>query len=112
MSRHPPYEHASSGEFGSAPQSADQLTVRSAITRLPSPLRELLELGYYAGIISAEMETELSIPLGTVKSRVARALAELRAALGDGAGARTAAQDAARGGISSVTQSPSFPAKT
>ena len=65
------------------PTSAEQLTLRSAVTRLPGPLRELLELGYYAGMSCAEMAAALELPLGTVKSRVARALAELRAELAE-----------------------------
>lgn len=65
------------------PPSAEELTLRDAVTRLPAPLRELLELGYYAGMSSTEMADALAIPVGTVKSRVARALAELRTALGD-----------------------------
>lgn len=55
--------------------------VRSAVTRLPRELRVLLELGYYAGMSSAEIAAAVRIPIGTVKSRVARALAELRLAL-------------------------------
>jgi RNA polymerase sigma-70 factor (ECF subfamily) len=66
-----------------APPEAEDLTLRSAVNRLPAALRELLELGYYAGMSSTEMATALAIPLGTVKSRVARALAELRAMLGE-----------------------------
>jgi RNA polymerase sigma-70 factor (ECF subfamily) len=61
--------------------TAEELTLRGAVTRLPRPLRELLELGYYAGMSCAEMAAALEIPLGTVKSRVARALAVLRAEL-------------------------------
>jgi RNA polymerase sigma-70 factor (ECF subfamily) len=63
--------------------SAEELTLRGAVSRLPRPLRELLELGYYAGMSCAEMAAALQIPLGTVKSRVARALAELRAELAE-----------------------------
>jgi RNA polymerase sigma-70 factor (ECF subfamily) len=70
-------------DLGSTPPSAEQLTLRSAVTRLPHSLRELLELGYYAGMSSSEIAATLEIPLGTVKSRVARALAELRLALDD-----------------------------
>jgi RNA polymerase sigma-70 factor, ECF subfamily len=80
-SRQLPDEELMSADLGGTAPSADHLTLRSAVTRLPDPLRELLELGYYAGMSSAEMAAALEIPLGTVKSRVARALAELRAAL-------------------------------
>lgn len=70
-------------DSGSVEPSAEELTLRSAVTRLPGPLRQLLELGYYAGMSCAEMAAALEIPLGTVKSRVARALAELRAELAE-----------------------------
>lgn len=72
---------------GVRPASAEELGVRDAVTRLPEPLRELLELAYYGGMSSAEMAATLAIPIGTVKSRVARALAELRAILADDGGA-------------------------
>jgi RNA polymerase sigma-70 factor, ECF subfamily len=85
MSRRPTDDIASNPEFGGVPPNAEHLTLRSAVTRLPAPLRELLELGYYAGMSSAEIAAALAIPLGTVKSRVARALAELRMALGEDA---------------------------
>jgi RNA polymerase sigma-70 factor (ECF subfamily) len=81
--RRSPDEALGSGELGSTSPSADQLTLRRAITRLPDALRQLLELGYYAGMSSGEMAAALEIPLGTVKSRVARALAALRLALSD-----------------------------
>ena len=45
-------------------------------------LRTLLELGYFEGMSSAEIATHQGLPIGTVKSRVARALAELRDVLG------------------------------
>jgi RNA polymerase sigma-70 factor (ECF subfamily) len=70
-------------ESGGFYPDTEHLTLRTAVTRLPEPLRELLELGYYAGMSSSEIATTLAIPLGTVKSRVARALAELRVALGN-----------------------------
>jgi RNA polymerase sigma-70 factor (ECF subfamily) len=83
-SRHPPDEGLAGLELGGSTPSADDLTLRSAVTRLPEPLRQLLELGYYAGMSSTEMASALAIPLGTVKSRVARALAALRVLLSDG----------------------------
>jgi RNA polymerase sigma-70 factor (ECF subfamily) len=81
LGRHPAGRSVASSAGESSPPNADQLTVRSAVTRLPGPLRELLELGYYAGMSSTEIAAALEIPLGTVKSRVARALSELRLAL-------------------------------
>jgi RNA polymerase sigma-70 factor, ECF subfamily len=78
--RHASDEELGSSELFSTSPSADQLTLRRAVT---DTLRQLLELGYYAGMSSGEMAAALEIPLGTVKSRVARALAALRLALLD-----------------------------
>jgi len=61
---------------------ADALTVRRALSTLPPELRRLLELGYFEGMSSAEMAEHEGLAIGTVKSRVARALAELRQHLG------------------------------
>jgi RNA polymerase sigma-70 factor (ECF subfamily) len=48
---------------------------------LPAEQRAVLELGYFAGYSSAEIARELAIPIGTVKSRMARAIALLRVRL-------------------------------
>ena len=76
-------EELSSTRLGAVVPSDEELTLRSAIQHLSAPLRELLELGYYAGMTCAEMARVLEIPVGTVKSRVARALAELRLRLAE-----------------------------
>jgi len=83
LSRRPGEELLPNVDQGASPPSAEELSLRDAVTRLPEALRELLELGYYAGMSSTEMAAALAIPIGTVKSRVARALEELRAALDD-----------------------------
>jgi RNA polymerase sigma-70 factor, ECF subfamily len=57
------------------------LSVRRALSSLAPELRTLLELGYFAGMSSAEIAAHEGLAVGTVKSRVARALAELRDAL-------------------------------
>ena len=64
--------------------SHESMLLKRAVLRLPHELRVLLELGYYAGMSSAEIAATVRIPVGTVKSRVARAIVELRMAiLGD-----------------------------
>ena len=60
---------------------ADTLSVRRALSNLAPELRKLLELGYFEGMSSAEIASHEGIAIGTVKSRVARALAELRSVL-------------------------------
>jgi RNA polymerase sigma-70 factor (ECF subfamily) len=59
----------------------DRQRVRRALAALPREQRVVLELGYYEGLSSTEIADRVAIPLGTVKSRVAAALAKLRAEL-------------------------------
>lgn len=66
----------------SSAEAADNLSVRRALSNLAPELRALLELGYFEGMSSAEIAAHEGLPIGTVKSRVARALAELRDVLG------------------------------
>ena len=62
----------------------DRVAVRRAIAELPAEQRQVLELGYYEGLSSSEIAERIRAPIGTVKSRVAAALAKLRAALAEG----------------------------
>lgn len=59
----------------------DRTIVRTALQALPEEQRQVLELGYFAGLSSSEIATRLDIPIGTVKSRVARGLSGLRRGL-------------------------------
>lgn len=70
---------ASDGSAQAAP--ADVLSVRRALDKLAPELRVLLELGYFAGMSSSEIAEHEQLAIGTVKSRVARALSELRESL-------------------------------
>lgn len=62
----------------------DRQAVRSALSALPHEQRQVIELGYFEGLSSAEIASEVGIPIGTVKSRVAAALSRLRVAMGGG----------------------------
>jgi RNA polymerase sigma-70 factor, ECF subfamily len=62
----------------------DQALVRAAVAKLPEDQRVVLELGYFQGMTSSEIAKELRVPIGTVKSRVARGLQSLRLALKGG----------------------------
>jgi RNA polymerase sigma-70 factor, ECF subfamily len=53
----------------------------NALAELPAEQRKVLELGYFAGQSCAEIAAVLSVPIGTVKSRMSRAIAHLRAKL-------------------------------
>ena len=60
----------------------DRARVAMALERLPESQRAVLVLGYFEGLSSSEIAEQLSIPIGTVKSRVAAAMRALRDALG------------------------------
>ena len=62
---------------------ADQMRVRKVLVALPPEQREVLLLGYFEGLSSSEIAERVGVPVGTVKSRVAAALAALRGALSD-----------------------------
>jgi len=64
--------------------ASDRARVRRALESLPDDQRRVIELGYFEGLSSSEIATRLSAPIGTVKSRVAAALAKLRIALAGG----------------------------
>lgn len=59
----------------------DRAAVRRALLSLPKEQRTVLLLGYFEGLSSSEIAARANVPLGTVKSRVATALAKLRSGL-------------------------------
>lgn len=67
----------------------DRAAVRRTVAGLPREQRAVLELAYFEGLSSSEIAIRLDTPIGTVKSRVAAALAKLRTELGPGAGSAT-----------------------
>jgi RNA polymerase sigma-70 factor (ECF subfamily) len=77
----PERESSSSEDPSLAP---DRRRVRNAVAALPEDQRMVLELGYFEGLTSTEIAAEVDIPVGTVKSRVARGLSQLRTALVEG----------------------------
>jgi RNA polymerase sigma-70 factor (ECF subfamily) len=78
-------EVASVGDEGG--EAADHAAVRALVDALPDEQRRVLELGYFEGLSSSEIAARLGLPLGTVKSRVAAAMARLRSAFGIARGA-------------------------
>ena len=61
----------------------DTEVMGQAFQTLPEEQRAVLRLAYFGGLSSPEIAAELHIPIGTVKSRVARGLAALRVAMAD-----------------------------
>jgi RNA polymerase sigma-70 factor (ECF subfamily) len=66
LSRRPPEER----EQGPGPEGLD---VRRALRSLPLPQRQVIVLHYFVDLPVEAVATELGIPPGTVKSRLARA---------------------------------------
>jgi RNA polymerase sigma-70 factor (ECF subfamily) len=73
---------APSGPEHDPGQAADRVTVKTALERLAADEREVLELAYYAGLTQTEIAKQLRAPLGTVKTRMRRALERLQGILG------------------------------
>lgn len=74
--------------------SPDHARVRSALAELGADQRRVLELAYFEGLSCSEIAKRVSIPVGTVKSRLAAGLERLRAgmaarAVGDRGGTKS-----------------------
>jgi RNA polymerase sigma-70 factor, ECF subfamily len=62
--------------------SPDHARVRNALAELGPEQRKVLELAYFEGLSCTEIAARVSIPVGTVKSRIAAGLDRLRAQVG------------------------------
>jgi RNA polymerase sigma-70 factor, ECF subfamily len=51
--------------------------VKAAITQLPDPQRQVLEMVYFTGLTQSEISNQLDLPLGTVKTRSRQGLLKL-----------------------------------
>jgi RNA polymerase sigma-70 factor (ECF subfamily) len=74
-----------------SPTGIDSQRVRHRVEELSAELRAVVELAYFEGLSSSEIAARLGIPMGTVKSRMARALGTLKGVLGpvEGTGGET-----------------------
>lgn len=61
---------------------ADYVRVRRALGGLPPEHRAVLDLAYFEGLTLQEIGERLTIPIGTAKSRLSRAIGKLREDLG------------------------------
>jgi RNA polymerase sigma-70 factor (ECF subfamily) len=59
---------------------ADDYKIRRRIERLPDDQRDVVILAYFGGFSSSEIASRLSIPIGTVKSRMRLAMSKFREA--------------------------------
>jgi RNA polymerase sigma-70 factor (ECF subfamily) len=79
-----PYWQLASSEPGPADQLEEaetRLAIQRELSTLPDDQRESLALAFFDGLTHAEIATRLCCPLGTIKSRVRRALMSLRSGL-------------------------------
>lgn len=56
----------------------EAVDLRDIVKKFNPKYRELIELVYFKGYTQAEVADELNLPLGTVKSRIRKALNDLR----------------------------------
>ena len=61
--------------------AAERARVRRALDSLPEAQRVTLEVAFFEGLSYPEIAAREGVPLGTIKSRAARAIAALREAL-------------------------------
>jgi RNA polymerase sigma-70 factor (ECF subfamily) len=68
----------SSGPQELAEMMLDAEAVREAVRRIPEDQRRTVEMAYFAGMTHLEIAEEMSVPLGTVKSRLRIGLEKMR----------------------------------
>lgn len=61
--------------------AAEREKIKRALAKLPEAQRQTLEVAFFEGLSYPEIAAREGVPLGTIKSRAARALAALREAL-------------------------------
>jgi RNA polymerase sigma-70 factor (ECF subfamily) len=58
------------------------LVVRSAVLKLNSEQRQVIEMSYFGGLTQLEISSRLNTPLGTVKARIRRGMLRLKKLVG------------------------------
>jgi RNA polymerase sigma-70 factor (ECF subfamily) len=89
--RHPALLLAEATDTAEGPVQADRVLavaeqetrIRAALTQLPAEQAAVIRKAFFEDKAHSEIEEELGIPLGTVKSRLRLAMNRLRLALGD-----------------------------
>ena len=73
-------------------------SIRRAVRRLNDEQRQAVELAFFDGLTHTEIAEKLSIPLGTIKTRIRQGLVQLKETLGNHVGLRpTGHQDEVSG---------------
>ncbi|HKA88886.1 MAG TPA: sigma-70 family RNA polymerase sigma factor [Haliangiales bacterium] len=84
LARRSPLDDAPVGDMAAPDDpsmAADRSRVRRALVGLPAEQRLVLELSYFEGLSSSEIAERETLPLGTVKSRLAAGMQKLRVSL-------------------------------
>jgi RNA polymerase sigma-70 factor (ECF subfamily) len=76
-----PEEHAALPLVSDHADGADQDRLHQILSQMPEPQQQVILLGYFEGLSTAEIAVRLGIPAGTVKSRTRAALSSLRTVL-------------------------------
>jgi RNA polymerase sigma-70 factor, ECF subfamily len=74
---------ADAPDRGAEPMTAELLSLRDAIDRLPDDQRQVVELRYLAGLTNAEVAAAMGVSASAVNTKRWRALCALRDVLGD-----------------------------
>ena len=64
-----------------AEQSENAKAVRESLEMLPQDVRESIELAFFGGLSHSQIAEKLALPVTTVKSRIRRAMMQLRQSL-------------------------------
>ncbi len=64
--------------FMDTPQGQDRQLLRSLMSRLPNEQIQVIELAFFQGLSHSEIADELTLPLGTVKTRLRLGLQKLK----------------------------------
>jgi len=67
----------------SVARQAEGATVRAALVSLPAEQKRTVEMTYFGGLTISEVADRMSVPVGTVKSRLRLALQHLRRRLAE-----------------------------
>ncbi|MBI1223696.1 MAG: sigma-70 family RNA polymerase sigma factor [Bacteroidetes bacterium] len=62
--------------------SVDTIGLKEIVNKLDEKHRKVIDLAYFQGYTQTEIEQEMNIPIGTVKTRLRLAIKELRKAFG------------------------------
>jgi len=79
IAHEPPASHRDPERLTS--EASEREKIRRALASLPDAQRQTLEVAFFEGLSYPEIAARENVPLGTIKSRAARALAALREAL-------------------------------